>query len=405
MNKINDLREERAKLIEEARKLLWAESPTEEDLGKADELMAAAEKLKDRIDKLEAVEAEAERLRQIVDRRADIAGISSDQAYDEVTDENRVFSRYLRFGVSGLSDSERAVMARRHVQAAMGVGTDSAGGYLVPDIFYDRLITAMMEYGGMRRVSRVITTASGADMLIPTINDLSNTGAILNEGSQVGTADPTVGQVALPTYMYTSKMVLVSLQLLQDSAFDVDTWLPQALGIRIARATNAHYTTGTGTGQPRGVVTAASSGATAASATSVGYDDLVNLLHSVDPAYRSNAVFMFRDSTLAAVKRLKDSQNRPLWLPGMAVGEPDRLLGHPYVINQDVAAVGASAKSVLFGDFSTYVIRDVQGIRVMRLVERYADYLQVGFLAYLRTGGGLADGGGGAVKYLSHPAS
>jgi HK97 family phage major capsid protein len=157
------------------------------------------------------------------------------------------------------------------------------------------------------------------------------------------------------------------------------------------------------------VVTGAQSyGTTAAgNATGVTYDNLVNLIHSVDPAYRDNAEWMFNDSTLRAIKQIKDSQNRPLWQQDMALGERPTILGYPYVINQDVAVMAANAKSILFGDFSYYLIREVQDLRVLRLDERYADYLQAGFLAFVRTDGLLANAGGtnAPIKYYANSAT
>jgi HK97 family phage major capsid protein len=200
--------------------------------------------------------------------------------------------------------------------------------------------------------------------------------------------------------------------MLQDSAFDIESWLSRALAMRLGRAINAHFTNGSGGGtQPEGVITGAQSyGTTATGAgnvTGVTYDNLVNLIHSVDPSYRDNAEWMFHDSTLRAIKQLKDGQQRPLWQQDMALGERPTILGYPYVINQDVPVMAASAKSILFGDFSYYLIRDVQDIRLLRLDERYADFLQTGFLAFLRTDGLLANAGGtnSPVKYYANSAT
>ena len=148
-----------------------------------------------------------------------------------------------------------------------------------------------------------------------------------------------------------------------------------AIGTRIGRITNAHFTTGTGSGQPRGVVTDASSGVVAAAGntTAITYANLVALEHSLDPGYRRGAEFMFHDSTLKAIKQLLDTTGRPLWVPGVAVREPDTILGHRYVVNQDMAVMAANARSILFGDFSRFFVRDVQDVQIMRLTERYAD--------------------------------
>lgn len=402
---IKELRQQRVALVEEARAIINKEDVSDEDTAKFDELMAEADRLKERIDRMERAEREAAELLALAERKAEERGVSVQKVVDEQLHEMEVFGKYVRCGMQALSDQERSFMEARYIQAAQGVGTDSAGGYLVPEEFRRQLIEAMLAYGGMRLAANVFTTDSGANMLIPTTNDTTNKGAILNENTQVSEQDVTFGQVQLPVYMYTSKLVRVSFQLLQDSAFDLNAFLARALGTRLARATNEHYTTGTGSGQPNGIVTAATAGVTAASATDIDFTELVELEHSVDPSYRRNAIFMFHDAVLRELKKKKDAQNRPLWVPGYAVGEPDRIIGYRYVINQDMAdTIEASAKTVLFGDFSYYWIRDAMGVRMMRLTERYADYLQVGFLAYMRTGATLVDAGTHPVKYLQQAA-
>jgi HK97 family phage major capsid protein len=201
--------------------------------------------------------------------------------------------------------------------------------------------------------------------------------------------DPTFGSKTLGSFMYTSKLVRVSVQLLQDSAFNLESWLANALGRRLGRIQNDHFTNGTGSGsQPEGLAYAAPAGVTDAS-LDVDYADLVALEHSVDPAYRANkAQWMFHDTTLALLKQIKAVEDgRPLWLPGLAVNAPDTILGYQYIINQSMAQAEAEAKAILFGDMSYYFIRDVQDIRILRLEERFAEYLQVGFLAFMQSDG------------------
>lgn len=155
-------------------------------------------------------------------------------------------------------------------------------------------------------------------------------------------------------------------------------------------------------GQPTGIVTAATLGATAAAETAISFDELVDLEHSIDPAYRQSGQcrFMFHDTTLKQLKKLKDLENRPLWLPGVAVKEPDTILGYAYTINQHMPALAAEARTVLFGDFSKYLIRDIMAVSLFRLTDsKYTEKGQVGFLAFSRHDGNLVDVGG-AVKYL-----
>ncbi len=188
---------------------------------------------------------------------------------------------------------------------------------------------------------------------------------------------------------------------------DLGAYITKKFARRLGTVTNLHYTTGNGASKPYGVVTQATSGVAAATGQtiSVTTDDLIALEHSVDPVYRNGAQWMFRDSTLRILKQMKDGEGRPIWLPGIAVKEPDVILGYSYVINTDVAAMAASAKSILFGDFSAYYIRDVLDMTVLRLEERFAEYFQVAFLAFQRTDGRLIDAGQHPIKYYANSAT
>ncbi|MDQ7039783.1 MAG: phage major capsid protein, partial [Rhodothermus sp.] len=188
--------------------------------------------------------------------------------------------------------------------------------------------------------------------------------------------------------------VRVSLQLMQDSAFDLEEFLADIFADRLGRALQDHITNGDGTTQPEGILTAIPAAQTVVGATgqttSVTYDDLVTLIHSVDPAYRSSprAAFMMHDTTLAALRRLKDNSGRPLWQDGLQAGEPPRLLGFRVIVNNTMPQMSASAKSIVFGDFSKYILREVgQGLVVRRLDERYAEYLQTALLGFARYDG------------------
>jgi HK97 family phage major capsid protein len=187
----------------------------------------------------------------------------------------------------------------------------------------------------------------------------------------------------------------VSWQLLQDSAIDIEGFLVRALGTRLARITNTHLTVGTGVAQPQGIVPGITLTASANSATAIEFDDLVDLQHAIDPAYRTDSArFMFQDDILLELRKIRDDSGgagvgRPIWEPSVQVGEPSRILGHSYVINQDMIGTMASTnRTVLYGDFATaYIHRQVKGIQVVRLDERYADFLQTGWFGYLRQDG------------------
>jgi HK97 family phage major capsid protein len=299
------------------------------------------------------------------------------------------------------------------VRAAQGTTSGAVGGFTVADEAMRALEVSLLEFGGMRQVATVLRTGTGADLPIPTLNDTGNAGAILAENVAASEQALTFAQIVLQSYKYTSKYVLVSVELLQDSSINAAEVIGRALGERIGRITNEHFTTGTGSAQPNGIVTASGLGKTGASGqtATVIYDDLVDLLHSVDPAYRGNARFMFADSTLKALKKIKipqysgDTTGMPLWQPGLAAGQPDTILGYPFTINQSMAAMAASAKSIIFGDLSKYLIRDVRDVQLIRLDERFAEYHQVGFLAFSRHDGDLLDAGTDPVKHYINAAS
>ncbi len=304
---------------------------------------------------------------------------------------------------------------REETRAALtgAQSTTTTGGYTVADAAMQSLEVALLAFGGMRQVSTIIRTATGGPLPIPTVNDTTQKGRLLSENTGATETENTFGQVVLDSYKYSSDYILASVEFMNDSSIDVSSFLGTALGTRIARLQNDHFTTGTGSSQPNGVVVAAASGVTSVADPPI-YDNFVDLLHSVDPAYRANARFMMNDTTLKTVKKIKvlqysgDTTGYPLWSPGltfvgggMASGQPDTILGFPYIINQSMASPGSSAKKVLFGDFSKYMIRDVVDVTLLRLDERFAELHQVAFLAFARSDGDLIDAGTHPIKYMS----
>jgi HK97 family phage major capsid protein len=276
------------------------------------------------------------------------------------------------------------------------------GGYTVAPEFLRELEKAMKFYGGVMDNARVITTGTGADMPMPNVDDTGNVGAILGENQPVTEQDSTFTQTTLHAWKYTSKLIRFSWELLQDSAFNIEGELAELAGIRLGRILNTHFTTGTGSGQPQGIVAGATLGFTGAGSQTLTYDDFVDLEHSVDRAYRANGAYMFNDTTLKIIRKLKDSQGHPLWQPSLQAGVPDNFNGKRYVINNDMASPASAAKSVLFGDLSRYIVRKVKDYTAVRLTERYADLGQVGFLIWCRYDGRLRDAGQHPVKYLAN---
>jgi len=334
-------------------------------------------------------------------------GGGDDVAADRRAAYEEAFGLWLRGGMERLNPEQRQMLAAAYEEVrAQGTSPDTAGGYLVPEGFRNVMTETLKAFGGIMNVANVITTSTGNPLVWPTNDDTGNVGAILGENTQVTEQDVTFGQNTLGAHTYTSNLVRVSLQLLQDSAFDLESWLPRKLGERIGRAAAQHFATGSGTGQPQGITqgTVGVTGATSAQPV-ITYDDLVDLEHSVNSAYRSRARYVLSDAALKLIRKLKDSQDRPLWVPVPAPGFPATINGYPYTVDDGMPAPAPDAVSIAFGDFQAgYVIRQVQGVQVMRLSERYADYLQVGFLGFSRLDGRIDDAS--AFRLFKHgPAS
>ena len=330
---------------------------------------------------------------------------------------------YLGGGIAALAPEQLTAMrarqsgdianAMRLPQAAMSTSTPAEGGYTVATEYFRQLTEAMTLFGGIRSVATILPTGTGAQMNFPTADATSEEGEIVGQNAAVTLGETTFGNISLDVYKYSSKKIAVPFELIQDSMFDIEGYLNSLLQVRLGRITAKHFTTGTGTSQPRGVVTAAGSckvGTTGQTAT-VTYDDLVDLEHSVDPVYRagSKVGFMMNDATLKVLRKLKDSQGRPIFVPGYEQGNPggapDRLLGRPIFISQEMQTMAANAKSILFGDFSRYMIREVMDLTLFRMAD--SNFIlngQIGFVAFNRQGGNLVDVGG-AVKFYQNSAT
>jgi HK97 family phage major capsid protein len=296
---------------------------------------------------------------------------------------------YMRHGQNVTAEQAAAI------RNAMSTTTPSEGGYTVPAEVAAMVIDRLKAFGGMRSVATILTTETGHAMNFPTSDGTAEVGEILAENAAATGNDITFGTVGLPVFKYSSKKIALPVELIQDSAIDVVAFVVNRLATRIARIQNLHYTTGTGSGQPNGVITASTVGKVGATGQTltVIYDDLVDLKHSVNRAYRSSAEWMMNDLSVAAVSKLKDTVGRPIWIPSVTEGAPDLLLGKPVNVNDDMAVMAANAKSIAFGDFSQYTIRDVKNSTTMRRFDDSAFALngQVGFCGWTRSGGNLLD--------------
>jgi len=402
---IQELRERRSERAQGLHALLeknpgdkWAA----ELQAKYDEGMAEIDALDGEINRhqklLDAMAVEAET--QIVINAADR------HAHDNKSPASALFAKWLRGGDNALSAEEWA-----GIRNTMSTGTGSEGGYSVQSDVAQTIIDALKAFGGMREAATVIQTEMGNALSFPTSDGTSETGELIAENTTATAADPTFGTVSLNAYKFSSKIVAVPFELLQDSQVDIEGFVSNRLVERIGRITNSYFTTGTGTSQPRGIVTGAGAGKTGTTGqtTTVSFDDLVDLVHAVDPAYRlsGNCRFMMNDASLKVIRKLKDDQGRPIFLPGYdGLGGPmaDSVLGYGVTINQNVATMAANAKSILFGDMAKYYIRDVMQASLFRFTDSaYAKLGQVGFLMWARSGGNLLDAN--AVKYYQNSAT
>lgn len=340
------------------------------------------------------------------------------------SDESRALRAYLGNGLSALAPEDVQRMRTRVTpdianamrmgpQNAMSTTTPSEGGYTVATEYYDQLTQAMRAFGGILDVATQFSTGTGADMNFPAADATAEIGEIVGQNVAVGAGDTQFQNMSMSVFKYSSKKIAVPFELLQDSMFDIEGYINALLAMRIGRITAQHFTKGTGVGQPTGLVTAAKAGkvGAAGSMAAVGYDDLVDLEHSVDPAYRNGAKvgYMMHDSSIKVIRKIKDDQGRPIFVPGYEQGNPggapDRLLNRPIFVSQEMDPMAANSKSILFGDLSRYLVRRVMDLTLFRMAD--SAFLlngQIGFVAFNRQGGNLIDVGG-AVKYYQNAAA
>ncbi|MDO4564709.1 MAG: phage major capsid protein [Clostridia bacterium] len=283
----------------------------------------------------------------------------------------------------------RSKAAMPEVVNALQVGTDSEGGYLVPDEFERTLVEALEEENIFRQLAKVIQTSSG-DRKIPVVAS-KGTASWIDEEGAFTESDDSFGQISIGAYKLGT-MIKVSEELLNDSVFDLEGYISREFGRRIGAKEEEAFFTGDGSGKPTGILAAtggAQTGITAASATAITADELIDLFYSLNSPYRKNAVWLLNDATVKAVRKLKDAQGQYLWQPSLVAGTPDTILGRPVKTSAYMPTIAASAKTVAFGDFGYYWIADRQGRSFKRLGELYAANGQVGFLGSQRVDGKL----------------
>lgn len=411
---LTELNEKRGRLVTQAREAL-EEIKKNTDEARSAELEARHDAIMADFDKIEADIAREQRVAAAEARIAAAAeeerrrqrptgGDTEQRGASEgnKTEYREVFHKFLANGASlDALDAEERKILRAGVQdiekRIQTGGTNTAGGYTVPVELQNMLVKAMKAWGPMYdgAIISELNTTSGNALPIPTTDDTGNTGVQGTEGTALtddGSADATFGQKQLEAYDFNTKFVKFSWQLAADSIFSMESLLAELLGERLGRLANAQLTTGTGTSAPNGIVTASSLGKTAASATAIASDELIDLIHSVDPAYRQSpkVAFQFNDLTLAAIRKLKDGQGNYLWAHGdYQTQEPARVLGYRYYINQAMANIATGNKVAIFGDFGKYWVRKVGAPVIGVLRERF--WPDLGIAGLIRFDGELLD--------------
>lgn len=305
----------------------------------------------------------------------------------------RAFDHYLRTG------KENADLVELRAQ---GEANGTEGGYLVPDGFRDKLVDRMKAFGGVANVVETVTTSTGNPLPWPTVDDTANSGEIVAEGGTFSSgADLVFGTASLGAYKYmagggSALPLRVSVELLQDAAFDVQGLVSNKLGERIARIQSVHWVTGTGTAEPQGLTDGLTGIEIAADGSGVTYDDLVNFIHSVDPAYRETGCrWAFNDTMLATIKKIKDSHGDPIWRPDTADMGTDlgggTLMGYPVTIDQAFPTMTAASNTINWGVFGNlsegYVIRRVKDVQIIVNPWTRAANGQVEYTAWSRADG------------------
>lgn len=367
---------------------------------------------------------------------ADTRGVSTDEARDQDEREKTAFERYLRHGNEGLRAEDRALLIPQGQPGERAVGEvrlsplstapgapaaggtlAGEGGYLVPQGFWHNLQTALKAYGGTAPLFRQVTTSGGEPMPWPTTNPTAIVGSLLSENTQVSEVDFSFGQGMLSAWTFTSGLHLASIQIVNDAAFSVDEFIRTRVGEALGRARAQYAYSGTGSSQPLGINTAINAvgagsvgnggyyaltlnhpvqtigqgtATTEVASGALAFDTVLKMVTYVDPAYRDagNCTWVMNDTTMQAMRSVSSTTGFPLWQPDVTVGgtSSDKLYGYPVKIDQNVAGITASTTAgPIFGSLEhAMVLRQVNQAGILRLVERYADFLQVGFIGYER---------------------
>jgi HK97 family phage major capsid protein len=410
MADIKSLRETMANIATEARSKLneindeTPEARASEIEREFDAMMAETDKLQGRIDREERAAALMSKLEQPDTSKIPAVEARTAPAVDNglTMDYRTAFAEMISAGGDAYVDAEvRNVLKEYRVQTG---GSNAAGGFTVPTELATFVEESMAATGPMytSNLFTVINSTDGRTFSIPTVDDTAVTAVAHTEGTQPtddGGKDVTFGQKSVGAFAFDSEWVRWSAELNADSILNMESLLGSLLGERLGRIANSKLTTGSGSSDVEGIVTNSAAGKTAASATAITADEIIDLIHSVDPAYRqsTSSAIMMNDSTLAAVRKLKDGDGNYLWsLGSYTQGVPQTVLGYPVVVNQAMASMTTGNKTMLFGDMSKFYVRKVGAPALYVARERFAP--DFGILGFIRFDGVLANTA--AIKHL-----
>ena len=387
MNQILALREKRASLWDAAKKYRDAHigsdgTMTAEDAATYDRMVDDVDRMKKEIDRLERQEAIENEMNKPVSQP--IVNRPDDGQPKEKEKRGTATDAYK----TAFWSMVRAKTMSYEIHNALKIGEDDHGGYLAPDEFERTLVEALEEQNIFRQFAHVITTSSG-DRKIPVVAS-KGTASWIDEEAAFPESDDTFGMLSIGAFKLGTT-IKVSDELLHDSVFDVASYIAKEFARRIGAAEEEAFFTGNGIGRPTGILNAtggAKTGVTSAGAN-ISFDDVIDLYYSLRSPYRRNAVFMMNDSTVRALRKLKNGSGDYLWQPSITVGTPDTIMNRPVYTSSYMPTVASGAKSILFGDMSYYWIADREGRTFQRLNELYAPTGQVGFLSFERVDGKL----------------
>lgn len=387
MSKILEMKEKRAKTWEQAKAFLDAKQNengmmSAEDAATYDRMEAEVVNLGKEIDRLErqaAIDAEMSKATS-----APITNKPSAKMEGAAGKTGRASDEYKNAFWTGAIRNKMSF----DVQNALSIGTDSEGGFLAPDEYERTLVERLEEENFFRSLAHVIRTSSG-DRKIPIVTSKGEA-AWIDEGEQFPESDDAFGQTSIGAHKLAT-MIKISDELLNDSVFNIEQYISREFARRIGAKEEEAFFVGDGSGKPIGIFNATGGAETGVTATStnITFDDVMDLYYSLRAPYRNKATWILNDSTVKAIRKLKDGNGNYIWQPSVKEGEPDRILNRPYKTSIYVPELAAGNRVMAFGDYSHYWIADRQGRSFKRLNELFATTGQVGFLASERVDGKL----------------